>query len=327
MTYFVGAYASSPSGESWNPELEAEFYSKLKQEPNIKGLEHPFLGSLHLYDDTWFLENIDPTWNFVFTCIPGTMNELGKNPEFGLASTSESGRLAALAFLEKARVSIKQLNSHLGRQAVTAIQIHSAPKQPEGTSSKSAFQTSLGVLLAWDWDGAKVVVEHCDTLLDEHPPAKGFLSLAEEASAIITANRTAHRNNLKNSVGMVINWGRSVIETRHPEGAIQHIHYLNEKRLLCGIMFSGVSDKESEFGVWQDSHMPPTAATEHAKGESDSLMSAEEIHKCLRTAKAKENKELILGIKLGIRPSAASIEDRIAYNANALSILDDFFTK
>lgn len=320
MSYFVGAYASSPTGELWNSELEAEYYSKLKEQANIKGLEHPFLGTLHPYDDTWFLNNIDPTWTFVFTCIPGTMNELEKNPEFGLASTSESGRLAALAFLEKARLSIKQLNSHLGRQAVAAIQIHSAPKQPTGTSSKTAFQTSLETLLEWDWDGTKVVIEHCDTLLDEHPPAKGFLSLTEEADAIIAAN-----NNAKHCAGMVINWGRSVIETRHPEGAIHHINYLKQHGLLSGVMFSGVSDKASEFGAWQDTHMPPTARTEHDKGEPNSLMSAVEIHKCLQAANAKENKELILGIKLGIRPNTASIGDRIAYNANALSILDDFF--
>ncbi|MCZ2721020.1 DUF4862 family protein [Marinomonas sp. 15G1-11] len=321
MSYFVGAYASSPTGELWNPELESEYYAKLKTLQNIKGLEHPFLGTLHPHDDAWFLNNIDPSWNFVFTCIPGTMNELGKNPDFGLASDNESGRLAALAFLEKAKQAIKQLNVHLGRQAVSAIQIHSAPNQSKANSSLSSFQESLITLLDWDWDGAKVVVEHCDTLLNSQTAAKGFLTIEDEITAIKGANRSS-----KLTAGMMINWGRSVIEARDVAGAIHHINQAQDNDLLYGIMFSGVSDKATEYGAWQDTHMPPTPLNPTSKGEPDSLMNAAAIHHCLEVSRAKENPEFIIGAKLGIRPSTATTEDRIAYNINALSIFDAFLS-
>jgi len=319
MSYFIGAYASSPCGDQWNPELEATFYTEVKKLPNVQGLEHPFLGSLHPHDDQWFLDNIDPNWNYVFTCIPGTMNELSKNPDFGLASSNETGRNAALAFLDNARNAIKKLNSFLGRNAVTAIQIHSAPSQNYASSSKAHFQTSLETLLDWDWYGAKVVIEHCDTLTTEHAPAKGFLTIKEEIEAIKSANAES-----KNTAGIIINWGRSVIETHQVDGAIEHITQAKNSGLLSGIMFSGVSDQETEFGAWQDTHMPPSALTESSTGEPTSLMTPKEMHLCLNSAEAKKKTDLILGVKLGIRPNSATIKDRVAYNVNALAILDRY---
>ncbi len=316
MSYFIGAYASSPSSDKWNPELETEFYSEIKKLANVKGLEHPFLGSLHPYDDQWFLENIDSTWNYVFTCIPGTMNELSKNPHFGLASSNKSGRKAALAFLENARLAIKKLNSHLGRNAVTAIQIHSAPNQRHSESSKEHFHSSLATLLDWDWYGAKVLVEHCDTLTQNHTPTKGFLTVEEEIEAINQAN-----TNAKNTAGIMINWGRSVIEAHHIDGAIEHITQVKASGLLSGIMFSGVSDQDTEFGAWQDTHMPPSPFTDTSIGEPSSLMTSKEMHRCLNIADARGTTELLLGAKLGIRPHSASIEKRIAYNKNVLEIL------
>ncbi|MFT2110791.1 DUF4862 family protein [Marinomonas sp. 2405UD68-3] len=316
MSYFIGAYASSPCGDQWKPELEATFYTEIKKMPNVQGLEHPFLGSLHPHDDQWFLDNIDPNWNYVFTCIPGTMSELSKNPDFGLASSNEAGRHAALTFLDNARIAIKKLNSFVGRNAVSAIQIHSAPNQNYASSSKEHFQASLEVLLNWDWYGTKVVIEHCDTLTTEHAPAKGFLTIEEEIEAIKKANTVS-----KNTAGIIINWGRSVIETHHVNGAIEHITQAKDSGLLSGIMFSGVSDQETEFGAWQDTHMPPSPLTESSTGEPTSLMTAQEMHRCLNIAQIEQKTDLLLGVKLGIRPSSATIEDRIAYNTNALAIL------
>ena len=101
MKYFVGAYAASPNQTQWDAVVETAFYQALQRLPNVKGLEHPFLGALHQHDEQWFLTNIAPQWNYVFTCIPGIMNALGQNPMFGLASDDQAGRLAALDFMQQ----------------------------------------------------------------------------------------------------------------------------------------------------------------------------------------------------------------------------------
>jgi hypothetical protein len=160
MQYTVGAYAASPNHSGWDPALETAFYTELKKLPNLKGLEHPFLGALHQHDDDWFLANIDPTWDYVFTCIPGVMNALGQNPLFGIASDDEAGRRAALAFMQQACAAIGKLNTHLKRQAVTAIQIQTAPARHKAASSSAALKASLQAMLQWDWHGARIVIEH-----------------------------------------------------------------------------------------------------------------------------------------------------------------------
>ncbi|MEI8648546.1 DUF4862 family protein [Paraglaciecola sp. Hal342] len=80
MNYFVGSYATSPAWEHWDAEAEHAYFAQLKTFKNIQGLEHPFTGKLHPHDDDWFIANVSPDWKFVFTCVPGTMGALGKNP-------------------------------------------------------------------------------------------------------------------------------------------------------------------------------------------------------------------------------------------------------
>ncbi|MDP5142096.1 DUF4862 family protein [Rheinheimera baltica] len=320
MKYTLGAYAASPNHSGWSPELETAFYNELKALPNIKGLEHPFLGSLHAHDDSWFLTNINPQWDYVFTCIPGIMNALGQNPQFGLASDNEAGRQAAIQFMQQACAAIGKLNAHLGRQAVTAIQIQTAPARHKAVSSKAALKASLEALLQWDWQGARIVIEHCDALVDSHAPSKGFLTLGDELEVITQLNT---RLNTKQQLGMVINWGRSVFETRRVEGAIEHINAAQAAGLLSGVMFSGVSDKDSEYGAWRDSHQPPTQSGHVPNGEPGSWMTEQAIHQCLAACHATEL--TVLGAKIGIRPHDASIEQRIAIIRDTLAILDRYF--
>lgn len=313
MSFYVGAYASSPCTSGWNPELESSFYEQLKRLPNMAGLEHPFLGeSLHAHDDDWFLANIDSSWNFVLTCVPGTMGAIGKNPNFGIASSDEEGRQLAIEFLARARDAVVKLNNHCGRNAVKAIEIQTAPNQSKASSSAEALTATLETILGWDWQGASIVIEHCDTLVEGQTPVKGFLSLEDEINAVKTVNAKCNSN-----IGIVINWGRSAIETRSVDGVIDHINQAKTAGLLTGLMFSGVSATECPYGVWADTHMPAAASENSEIGAEHSLMTEAEIHKCIAAA----GKVDILGIKLGIRPKDELIDNRIAYNREAMAMM------
>ena len=321
MKYTVGAYAASPNQSAWDPVLETAYYHELKQLPNLKGLEHPFLGALHQYDDDWFLANIDAKWDFVFTCIPGIMTALSHNPLFGLASDDEAGRAAALKFMQQACGAIGKLNAHLGRQAVTAIQIQTAPARHKASSSKAALLASLETMLSWDWHGARILIEHCDAYVPEHTPSKGFLALSDELAVLTEINRGVPA---QQQLGMVINWGRSVFETRRVEGALEHIQQAKAAGLLSGLMFSGVSDQHSDFGAWRDSHQPPQQSAAVPYGEPGSWMSEQAMQQCL--AAVKTEPLLVLGVKIGIRPHSAGIDQRIATISDTLAILQRFFT-
>ena len=321
MKYFIGAYAASPNHSGWDPELETVFYNGLKALPNVKGLEHPFLGRLHQHDDNWFLANIDPGWDYVFTCIPGVMNALGQNPKFGIASEDEAGRAAALDFMQQACAAIGKLNTHLGRQAVRAIMIQTAPARHQAPSSKAALLASLKTMLQWDWQGAKIVIEHCDAYVESHVPSKGFLALSDELDILSAVNAGLPA---EQQLGMVINWGRSVFETRAVDGARQHIHSAKAAGLLSGVMFSGVSDKESEFGAWRDSHQPAQQSERVKHGEPGSWMSEQAMYDCLAACNKPETL-LVLGAKIGIRPLDATIEQRIGTIRDTLAILDRYF--
>ncbi len=315
MKYYLGAYASSPNALSWDAQLETQYYDRLKTLTNIEGLEHPFIGSLHPHDEQWFLSHVDPKWNYVFTCVPGIMAAKAANHHFGIASDNESGRIEAINFLGKARDAIETLNKHTGRQAVKAIQIQTSPSKSAARSSVESLQQSLEQISQWDWQGAKIVIEHCDTLIANQRAEKGFLSLDEEIKAV---QQCSNQN-----IGIVINWGRSAIETRSACGVIEHIEKAKEAGVLAGLMFSGASDKDSEYGAWKDTHMPAAVSDGAICGEPTSLMTETEIFKCLKTADAATLD--ILGIKIGIRPYNTPIEKRVNYNEHVLAILDRYF--
>ena len=322
MKYTLGAYAASPNHSGWDATLETTFYNALKKLPNLKGLEHPFVGRLHQHDDDWFLANIDPQWNYVFTCIPGIMNALGQNPLFGLASDDAVGRAAALSFMQQACAAIGKLNAHLGRQAVTAIQIQTAPARHKAASSKAALQASLQTMLQWDWHGARIVIEHCDAYVASHTLSKGFLALSDELEVITQLNTQL---SAQQHLGLVINWGRSVFETRRIEGALEHINAAQAAGVLMGLMFSGVSDKDSEYGAWRDSHQPPQQSTQVENGEAGSWMTEQAMHDCLAACHNAADLA-VLGAKVGIRPHSADISTRLAVIRDTLAILDRYFT-
>jgi hypothetical protein len=233
----------------------------------------------------------------------------------GLASDDASGREEALAFVRQARDAVAALNAACGQSVVDAIEIHSAPDKTRATSSVTALTTSLAELVQWDWQGARVVIEHCDAHVVGQVPAKGFLSLADEIAAIEATNAR-----YGSDVGIVVNWGRSVLEARSAEGALQHIRLAKQHGVLAGLMFSGASGQDTPYGAWRDSHMPPAPSMAGGIGAEGSLLTDAALHDCLV---ASDGQQLpILGLKIGIRPLDASLEARMAYLSSGLERLD-----
>ena len=318
-SYIVGAYATSPNLFEWDQETELQYFNELKKLPSIRGLELPFWGDgLHPFDDRWLLENIDPSWENVLTCVPGTMKSLESDPNFGLASKSEKSRKDALTLYKKALLAVRKLNNHLGKEAVLAVHITSSPSNTMNnvTGSVDRFLESLLEIASWDWCGAKIVMEHCDAYSERFKPQKGFLPLDDEIDSVSRANEKTNTN-----MGITINWARSVIEKRNVLGAVEHISEVARSGMLSGIMFSGVTDiKDHKYGQWEDTHMPPARAFDVEYYEDGSLMTVENIEASLMACDMKTLD--YIGIKLQAIPKDALIVRRIGINRDAMKILD-----
>lgn len=309
MASIVGAYATSPASAAWKEAEETAYYDGLKTMAGVRGLEVPFTGTLHPHDEAWLLKALKKDWDFVVTCIPGTMQTLVKDKTFGLASDDAAGRKAAIDFARKAKDAVARINAAVGRNAVIAVEVQSAPTQGGvGKGSLGAFTESLSEVASWDWHGARIVIEHCDAFRAGHPPIKGFLTLVDELKAIAGASNSATK-----PVGVAINWGRSVLETYKAETAIQHIKQARDAGALAGVMFSGASGAQTPYGAWQDSHMP------HAPKAEGSLLTEAAIKSSLAAAGPKLN---FVGAKIGIRPPDASVSTRLDTIAALVNLIE-----
>ena len=266
-------------------------------------MEHPFTGPLHQWDERWFLDSVGPGWSFLFTCIPGTMERMAREPRFGLASDDEGGRRAAVAFIGEARAQAARLNDALRRRAVSGVALHSAPRRgaPGVSSSPTALRRSLEEIASWDWSGAELLLEHCDAWVSAHPPDKGFLGLDDELAACAGL-----------PVRALINWGRSAIETRGAAGPLEHLARCRGR--LGGLIFSGTTPD------WKDLHAPFAPCAPGEPGEPGSLMTAEAARRCL--ALLKEAPPRFLGLKIKPASDALPAAGRLALIRAGLGILE-----
>lgn len=324
--YFIGAYAAAPSLVKWDPVAEGKFLASVLTLDGVAGLEIPFTGKLHKEDEAWFLRQLPENARFVVTTIPGTMARLAADQSFGLASTSASGRRSALQFVQEALEAVKRLNRQLRRPAVVALELHAAPVAANDAASAAALEVSLTELARWETDGARLVLEHCDALMPGQAPAKGFLGLEAEAEAVQRA-----RDATGYPLGMVVNWGRSVIEQRRPEAGLEHITYLRERGILGGVVLSGCSSVDTRYGpAWADVHVPPAPPEPARSGASDrtirsdellergSLLTIGRIEECLKAAGPLPETGF-RAIKVAAPPNA-SVEQRIAAIAQTLAV-------
>ncbi len=312
MGYLVGAYAISPASLDGEDALLAGLAARA----DVRGLELPFTGALHRSDEHWLLARLRPQWEHVVTLIPGTMGRLQADKTFGLASADEAGRQAALAMARDARAAVARLNEAVGRAAVIAVEVQSAPSRGSagGVGSAEAFARSLAEIAAWDWFGARVVVEHCDAHRPGHPQHKGFLSLEDELAAIARANDRARR-----PLGVNVNWGRSVLETHDAGTAVAHVEAARRAGALSGLMFSGASGAATPYGAWQDTHMPQAPAEGLRHGAEGSLMTEAEIARTLAAARGAALD--FVGAKIAIRPPEAAVEARLGLVGDLLALL------
>jgi hypothetical protein len=318
MKYIIGAYAAAPSLGVDDKSVEYEFYENLIESiSEIRGLEIPFWGEeIHRFGSDFLLDIIQPSWENVLSCIPGTMSNLAKNPKFGLASDDENGRVEAIAMHKRANQVLHKMNECYGRQSVIAVQIATAPSTPVEfvSSSTDSLLKSMEEILSWDWEGAKIVIEHCDTSIIAQPFEKGFFTLDDEIKAL---SKLSTSNNL----GITINWARSAIEGRSSNKPIEHLKLVLKHNMLSGLIFSGVSDKDERYGPWRDTHMPFARSFDVEFYEESSLLTLDNVTRSLNCVEVERLD--YLGIKLLSMPiDSSSIDRRVGINRDAISILN-----
>jgi len=295
VPFFVSSYALASNAEPWDPAGEAALFAGLAR-LDLAGLEIPYYGGLHRHDDGWLVERLDPRWRLIVTLLPGTMERVADDPRFGLASADEAGRARALGFAAQAARTVAHLRGYLGRPAVAAVAVHSAPRLGSGAkSSLEAFTDSLSRLRALDWSGAELLVEHCDAYSEARAPDKGFLRIEDECVALKRSSGAAPAR-------LLVNWGRSAIESRSADGPLEHLRRAREAGLLAGIFFSGATTAHPDYGAWKDSHAP------FSKSCPASLLTRAAAKDALAAAGDVD----YVGLKIQPLPPSSSVERRLA---------------
>jgi hypothetical protein len=316
MDYILGAYASAPSvwkKDKKDKKEESTFYDSLKENlENIKGLEIPFYGkNIHQFGDEYLIEKLDDSWMNTITLIPASFNALKKNIHFGLSSDHEESRLLAIESHKKLNSIVKKINDSKGKKVISSIQICSSPSFPKKnvSSSKDSFKKSIETLLSWDWEGANLLIEHCDSQRDFLTYQKGFLSIEKEIEIL---------DELKNkSLGICLNWGRSVLEGQNTNEIIKHIKLAQKNKYLKGFIFSGTSPLDKNFGSWTDFHMPFYNQSCYI----NSLLTEKNVRLSLDLINFDELD--YLGIKLQPLPQEkTTVRKRININRDAIEIIN-----
>jgi len=305
MKAFVSSYALAAPGAPWDRDAEAALFDGLGR-LDLAGLELPYYGRLHAHDDGWLIGRLRPEWRFVLTLLPGTMDRLKEDARFGLASADADGRARALDFAEGARRAVARLSAALGRPAVAAVAVHSAPRLG-GSGAKAsleAFADSLSRLRERDWSGAELLVEHCDAAVPAHPPDKGFLRVEDECAALkLSRGATPAR--------LLVNWGRSAVETRSADGPLEHLRRGREAGLLAGLFFSGATPGDPDYGAWKDSHAPFSVS------RASSVLTVA----AARAALAEAGEPDYLGLKVQPLPASLGTRERLALLGESLDAL------
>ena len=291
--FVVGAYASLPKSR----EEQQQYYDLLGSQNWVAGTEIPYPGDLaDSQTREWLANAIPSNWHKnTITAIPGTMRHINfdPDPEFGLASPSEEGRLRAIDFFKNIRNAIADFANLRNSCDISHIEIHTAPTR---IASADAMKKSLEELAQLDWLEAKLIIEHCDRYIEGQNPEKGFLPLEYEIQIAKDAG-----------IGITINWGRSVVEERNAKAAINHVREARKAGVLKGVMFSGAGPEATQYGYeWIDGHLPM------APDEPTSLMTLAEIQETAREALKDDYLIDYLGAKVCV-PQDSSVPERLNY--------------
>ncbi|GGF04553.1 DUF4862 family protein [Mycetocola zhadangensis] len=298
----ISSYAASPAHSSWDPELEGELLPALCSLPGVVGLEVPWLGRVHPHDDAWFLRNVPAGARLALTPLPYVMRRCAADPQYGIASRNAAGRASALEDMQRLAADVRMLTEQSGAE-VALVALHTAPS---AAADGAALQDSLHEIAGYDWSGAQLVIEHCDTIMPDRPFEKGFLPLADEIEAISATNTP---------IGMWLNWGRSIIELRDADAVTAQISAVADSGYLTGLTFSGAAASDGPYGAaWLDAHLPVLSADP----ESGSLLDDAHVGTAISAAGAVP----WLGMKVSRRPSDRSAADVTRTVASNLGVLE-----
>lgn len=294
MQLFVGAYAASPSLAGWDPVTEADYLHRVLALEGVRGLETPWPGLPDAFDLAWVSQAIPSSCDLVITDIGSTLHAVRQDSTYGLASNDRHGRQRAIEDAARLREDVERAVQQQGRSCVTAVELHSAPLASSGSSA--ALRASLEEIAAWNWQGADVLVEHCDTLLPTHTPEKGYLGLDDEIAAT------------SGLAGLAMNWGRSAIELRDPDAVAAQVAHAAASGLLRGFVFSGVSPTTTACGpAWQDNHPAFAPDAVGGYGEPASLLTARRAAEALEAA----GPLTWVAVKMGFHPLNAPTDAKL----------------
>lgn len=292
----LGAYAAAgPLGV----DGEARWFELLGAIPGAHGLEVPFRPESWSAERDRLLRRLPEGWHVVLTLLPQTVGRGGDDAGYGLASEDPGGRRRALDDLRLLHAAARDLADPLGRSAVRAVHLASAPSRRSAASSGSALAASLGDAVGLGWGEIDVILEHCDAAGTGHPAQKGYLPLGDEIEAVRAAGGRAA------GLGQSVNWGRSVIEGRSAETPLDHLRVLASAGTLAGFVFSGAAGSDGPFGAaWHDVHNPV------ADVDPASLLDAAAISAAV--AALPDLEELcFVGVKVKATPGATDPESRV----------------
>ncbi|MBX9743564.1 MAG: DUF4862 family protein [Chthoniobacterales bacterium] len=310
--YFISAYASSRTLSTWDEAVETFLFHGLAESPHVKGIEVPIILEGEAYPLEWLCKTLPKHWQLHLTTLPAVMTMAQQYPHAGLASKNEEERQRTLALIKKTYRYAEELAQRVGRPVVSAVTLYSSPQQnlEIPCSSKEALQRSLAALGEMEWGSIALNLEHCDAFTHEHPADKGFLSLEEEMEVLQQVG----------GIGLLINWARSAIETRSPEGPLQHLRQALSHQLLRGAVFSGcTSSATNPYGSWKDSHMPPRGLKSDEATLKESLLGEEEIAALFNLI---ADRDLFLGIKISNRLVPFDIQRSLAWVLETIALLE-----
>lgn len=261
----VGAYPAAPSFHHKNIDQEIAFWSDLSKNESIRGIEQPYLNSLHPFGTDFILKNIPESWDIVITAIMETMSRRKDNSAFGLASTRDSERLSCIDYYRQIFEATSRINDEYKRNKIIALQLQSAPDKsnPSVDDAVSCFYESVRTIKSWGWS-CPLIIEHCDSMTGI-VPQKGFLPLEKE---IEVARELG--------ISVCINWARSVLETKQTETALDHVIKASQAGVLKSVMFSGTT-ASGAYGTWGDLHAPFAPFDGCRAGCEESLMTVQHV--------------------------------------------------
>lgn len=302
--FLISAYAASPAHGVWDPILEGRLLPALCSLPGVVGLEVPWVGALHPHDESWFLAHVPAGTQLSITALPWVMSSCARDARYGIASGDAAGRAAALADLRAVAADVGRLHRDTDAR-VAYVSLHTAPR---GGGDMAELTASLREIAQWEWEGARLVIEHCDTAVPGQPYEKGFLSVADEIEAIHAAPGA--------DIRMWLNWGRTAIETRDPDRVTAQIASVAATGLLAGLTFSGSSATDTGYGAaWEDRHLP-IAETDPA---ASSLLTASRVAEAIRAAAPVE----AWGLKTSRRPSDHTVDQVVSTVSANLTVVRD----